>query len=338
MGDISVFRVMTRWTLPELFKLLSWIRQTGAKIVHIQYNAAIYNNHIMINLLPFFIKSFLRGVKVVITFHEMTGPGIFWKLWLRICLRYTDRIIMTNKKYADILLKESPSSLSKISVIPVGSCLEEDLASAVTQEECASLRRGLNVDAQTFLIVYFGLIFPNRELEVLIRAVKSVIEEGRKVKLILIGGTSDIFSDLSARYKNKIDQCIAELSGEEFITRLGFLDSAHISKIMRCCEMVVSLYKSGVHAGCGSFIAALSCGLPVITTMADVPTEGLIHYQNALLLRNNNPEELKGYMLELINDRALRERLSCGARALFKGYTWEAISLRTIAVYNSLKI
>lgn len=336
MDKILVLRIMKEWALPELLKLLSIIKQNSSKIVHIQYNATLYNNHIMINLLPLFIKRFMPGVKVVITFHEMIGPGIFWKLWFYVCLKFTDRIIMTNKKYADILLRQNPSSINKISIITVGGCVEDAGVYRLTDEERSSLRQGLNVDGETILIVSFGLIFPNKELEVLIRAAKSIIEEGKKIKLIFIGGESDIFPDLSMEYRDKIDQYIKSLGMEEFVIRLGFMDSSRILKMIQCSDMAVLLYKNGVHSGCCSFITVLSCGLPVITTAGETAMEGLVNYKNTLLLKNNETAQLKQYMLELINDKQLRARLSSQAWELSKRYTWDVISERTKEVYSSL--
>jgi len=336
MDSIRVLRIMKEWVLPELLKLLSVIKQNGSKIVHIQYNAALYNNHITINLLPFLIKRFMPGIKVVITFHEMIGPGFLWKLWFYVCLRFTDRIIMTNEKYADILSRHSPKSTKKISIIPVGSCVENEQAYRLTNEECSFLRQSLNVDDETALIVSFGLIFPNRELEVVVRAAKSIIEEGKKIKLMLIGGESDIFRNVSVRYRDEVIRYIKSLDMENFVMRAGFVDSERLSKTIQCADMAVLLYKSGVHSGCGSFITVLSCGLPVITTAGETVMEGLVNYKNALLLENNEAGQLKQYMLELINDKQLRERLSMGARELSKRYAWDLISRRTIEVYNSL--
>ena len=337
MDSIRVLRVMKEWAFAELLKLLFRIKQDCAKIVHIQYNAALYNNHIMINFLPFFIKRFMPGVKVVITFHEMIGPGIFWKLWFHACLRFTDRIIMTNEKYRDILLRHSPKSAKKISIIPVGSCVEDEQAYRLTNEERSSLRQSLNVDEETTLVVSFGLIFPNRELEVVIRAARSIIEEGRKIKLMLIGGESDIFSNISVRYRDKVTQHIKSLNMENFVIHTGFVDRGRLSQTIQCADMAVLLYKSGVHSGCGSFITTLSCGLPVITTAGETVMEGLVNYKNTLLLKNNEAGQLKQYMLGLINDKQLRERLSAGARELSRRYTWDLISEHTIEVYSSLK-
>lgn len=335
IDKVDVHRIMNNWNVFELFKLIRALKQIKLDIIHIQYAALIYHNHILINFIPFFIKVFIPKVKVIITFHEMIGPGIFWRLWFFIFLKFADSIIVTSRINIDWLLKFNYSLKKKISLVPVGSSIPEEKMRRPTDAERNALRQSLGIDNQTFAIASFGFIFPDKNLEMLIRVTKMLIDKGSNIKLMFIGGTSDMVCGLDQRYKSKLLNYAKDMEADNFISHAGFIESKELSRMLLSMDAGVLLYKDGASSSRSSFVTVLSCGLPIITTLGASAGE-LVNYRNTLLLRNGDEKQLKNYIEELINSSELRRNLSCGGLELSKRYSWGTISKETVDIYNSL--
>lgn len=86
-----------------------------------------------------------------------------------------------------------------------------------------------------------------------------------------------------------------------------------------------------------SLLQAMAAGLPVVATpetgAGDVITDG----KEGLLVLSRRPEELKGALLRLIQDRHMRLSMGSAARhAALTRNSWEAYGQRSLTLYNQL--
>lgn len=104
----------------------------------------------------------------------------------------------------------------------------------------------------------------------------------------------------------------------------GYLEDVH-TKIQRCSVCIVPLTWGG-----GSrlkILEAMALGTPVVSSNKGVEGLDVLHGRDVLIA--NDPETFSKYILALLEDRELRERIIQGARkTVEQNYDWEQIGLR----------
>jgi glycosyltransferase involved in cell wall biosynthesis len=80
-------------------------------------------------------------------------------------------------------------------------------------------------------------------------------------------------------------------------------------------------------------LEAMACGLPVVTTDSSSLRE--VAADAALLVEPGSPEALEEAMGRMLEDGALRDRLSEKGRQRASCFTWEATARRTAQVYEA---
>jgi glycosyltransferase involved in cell wall biosynthesis len=175
------------------------------------------------------------------------------------------------------------------------------------------------------LVLWVGRFVPEKGLEHLIKAAKIVASKKNNVKFLLIG-----YGPL----KNKIMQLAAEygLLG----VSVYFSDSMsrdEISKIMRkAAFLAFPSLKEGMPL---SVLEALACGLPIIGFNVSGLNELVVNGENGLLVQPRNNEALANAIICLLNDKALRTKLSDRARQLaVEKYQWPTVLSALENVYD----
>ena len=82
------------------------------------------------------------------------------------------------------------------------------------------------------------------------------------------------------------------------------------------------------------FLEAMHCGLPVVATTVDGPSDYLVHESNALLSDVGNVDALAYNVLRLLSGDALRQGLICHARKTAAAFTLEAMARKTVQEYQ----
>jgi glycosyltransferase involved in cell wall biosynthesis len=83
-------------------------------------------------------------------------------------------------------------------------------------------------------------------------------------------------------------------------------------------------------------MAALTHGMPIVTTHPRGPVPQLRDGENILLVPPQDPRALSVAITRLANDPGLRRRLGDGAQALAREFEWGRIAARTLEVFHEL--
>jgi glycosyltransferase involved in cell wall biosynthesis len=86
----------------------------------------------------------------------------------------------------------------------------------------------------------------------------------------------------------------------------------------------------------GSLMAALTHGVPIISTTPEIPIPELVHGENIYLVPPGDPDAIAEAIRVLANDPALRNRLGQGARELSWLFDWERIADRTMELFRDV--
>jgi glycosyltransferase involved in cell wall biosynthesis len=135
-----------------------------------------------------------------------------------------------------------------------------------------------------------------------------------------------------------LDEIRAQVEGldlQRVKLHFRFVTSEELVALYRATDVVVYPYRAITTSG--ALATGLAMGKAIITTDLPVFRELLTDRENALLVAPQDCDALAGALIELIQDRALRERLAGKVRAMnFGDESWLTIAEKTMETYESV--
>ncbi len=344
-ASVRVERVIYSWGWGCWRVLRDTAQRLRLDVINIQYQAAAYNMHPAINLLPlarrlYPLTRWPRPLPLIVTFHDLKVPYLFPKAgplrWQAVLMlaRHADGVIVTNLEDETIIESAIRSPQSAILRIPIGSNIAPRLPDGYNRDEW---RARWGVRPGEMLIGYFGFLHPLKGGQVLIRAVAELASEGYAVKLLHIGGrTGSSDPNTNAAYAARVESLAHELGVADRIAATGFMPPEHVTASFFATDVFALPYVEGASLRHGTFHAALAHGRAVVTTHPPVPLVELRDGENVLLVQPNDVHALADGIRRVMCDSALRARLEQGAAELAREFTWDRIAARTAQVYEQV--
>jgi glycosyltransferase involved in cell wall biosynthesis len=335
---IVVHRRIGSWDVRCWRSIADVVRRHSFEGLNIQYEPAAYSMQVGVNFLP--SRFTRRSIKlpIVTTFHDLLVPYLFpkagslrWKV-VEYLARHSDAVIVTNEE-DHTHLSNLQRPISNLHLIPIGSNIDP---ARVDHFDLPQERSRWTVRSDEYLIGYFGFLNLSKGGEVLMRALKALIGDGVRVKLLLIGGRMGSSDPTNAEYAAQVDRLIEVLGLKDHVIATGYLDSIGVSRALLACDVMALPYLDGASLRRGSLMAAIAHGRAIVTTMPQYPIGGLTHDRSALFVPPNDPISLANAIRQTLIDPERRARLERGASEAAKLYTWDRIAAQTIEVYRSV--
>lgn len=318
--DICVCPVVEAWNRRGATTVMQIIKERKTDVVSLQYVPHGFEPH----GLPFGLIGFISEIKKtdvpVFTFcHEVywryrrfnlkfLSESLLMAYISKQILRQSDDVATSISHYANMIKELCGKAVAKIPIasnIPV-----EDIDS----EEKAALKSKIAPNGE-FIVAFIG----KRDLSVVSKAIKLLIADGLRLKLLLIGKTNNL---------QDID--------ENHVYRTGILDISDLSKFVSVADCMVMPERQD--AGCsfksGSLAAALSFGLPVITSKGIMTDEILQDRWNILFVNPKSEGSYYEAIASIVNDNLLIEEISHNAKAVGNMFTWQATYQRYMNIIN----
>jgi glycosyltransferase involved in cell wall biosynthesis len=355
----SVHPIMTNWSWRDLPRLGRFLKECSPDSIMLIYSHWIYMDHPMITFAPTVSKRFLKHVPFVTQFEvehgarmenaslgprlirksikQWSGPAeVDWEYGT--LLRDSDTVIVLSddfrKKFSQLL----PSVNEKTVLVPPPPIMK--LSPDNNGETRGLGRASLGVGSNEFLLAYFGYIYEEKGVDVLLQALAKVSKERNNVRLVIIGGTQDD-SQHDDSYSDKLYLLADSLGISEKVIWTGEYpaDSDFASVCLRSADACVLPFDRGVTLNRSSFAAAVAHGLPTITTRGDSLESQFDDRRQVLLCPPKNPDALASLINELISDSQLQRELSAGALELAdKWFSWNRALNVTIAALKGERI
>lgn len=262
-----------------------------------------------------------RGSKIVLTVHDLmphdTGEAhkqTFGELYAMV-----DGIICHSENIKTRLSTEFSVPEEKIAVIPHGPFFYD------LPETGAQALKGLNLPPGKPLILWQGIIFPYKGIDLLLNAWQRV-EEKNDDACLLIAGTG------SPEFTQQIYEQVRLLGLRRVQLNLRFISTEELVALYRAADIVVYPYRAITTSG--ALATGLALGKTIVASDLPVFRELLTDRQNALLVDPQDTAALSSALLELCEDPVLRERLSANVKAMnFGDQSWLLIADRTRKFY-----
>lgn len=245
--NIEIIPIAHEWFFSELPNIVRAIRQWSPDIVHIQYPTLGYKKYWAPYFLPLLLRFF--RINVVQTWHESPTRFRFFPNSLT-----RDYLIGVEPNFLEIMKQRYKYFVSRkfSTYIPIGSNIRKV---NLTQEQRKEIRARF-VSPDKKLVVYFGFLYPDKNVEALFDIADPVRDT-----LVLVSQL-----DMLNPYHKIIDQRMKQSDWSQNCFATGFLSAEDVAKILSVADAAIFPFKNGVGMRNGSFLAAKLQGTFAITT------------------------------------------------------------------------
>lgn len=175
-----------------------------------------------------------------------------------------------------------------------------------------------------FQILFVGRLAPEKNIPLLIKAVKSLIAQGKKVHLWVIG---------EGGQRNYLEKLANELGVKNEVSFLGQKTHSELANYYVSCDVFVlpsTLETQGLVA-----MEAMKFAKPVIVTKDIVSAKELVDdEQNGFIVDSQDPNELASKLNLLLNSEELREQMSKASFEKSKTFSSAHIVSITTGIYQ----
>jgi glycosyltransferase involved in cell wall biosynthesis len=263
----------------------------------------------------------------VVTFHDMTfflfpqlhtrARRLFFPTAMRISARQADAIITVSESTRQDAIRLLAIDPGKIFTTQLG--VDPSFRTISDLGEKSRVIAKYNLPER--FILYLGTIEPRKNLPVLIRAYRQLVNNGTSHKLVLVGKYGWMYEDVL--------DLVDELGLEDRVCFAGYVPQDDLPLVYNLASLFV--YPT-IYEGFGlPALEAMACGVPVITSqIASLPE---IVGDAGILIPVNNVEALSEAMSRVLDDSALREKLINDGQLRAKTFSWERTAQLTWQVY-----
>jgi len=172
------------------------------------------------------------------------------------------------------------------------------------------------------LIVYFGRLHYQKNVDLLIRSFKLVKEKISDVKLIIIGSGIDF---------EKLKKMSSE---DKDIIMTGFVPDNELIDYLRGADVVV--FPSRGENASFTIMEAMACELPVISSDTGNAKQ-ILDNDRGIVFGKYTEEEIAEKCIQVLSDENMANKMGKDARIYVEeNHSWDKISKRTEALYKSI--
>ena len=311
-------------TALNLFVLTARFLIRPPEVLHVQYLPMLRSR---LPLDWWFVRLVRRrGARVVLTVHDLLPHdtadryrGVFQRLYAGV-----DSFICHSETVAERLASEFAVPADRTFVIPHGPFFY-DLPSGAGQ---GAVRAHYKIEPQQQVVLWQGIIFPYKGLDLLLDAWAEVEAGANDATLIVVGtGSAAMLDEVRAQ--------VAWLGLERVVLDLRFLSAEELTALYRAAAVVAYPYRAITTSG--ALATGVALGKAVVASDLPVFRELLTDGVDALLVPPGDTAALAHAFLRVLQDAALRERLEAAMQAKdFGSASWRVIAAATEAVYRAL--
>lgn len=264
-----------------------------------------------------------RGAKVVLTVHDLvphdTGDqyrAVFLSLY-----RAVDQLICHSSAVQARLESEFRVPTDRIHVIPHGPFFYD-----LPPSQDKGVRKQYGIAPDQKIVLWQGIIFPYKGLDVLLDAWAQVEASGTPATLVVVGtGSVGITGEVRRQAE--------ELGLKHLILDLRFTSTEELVALYRAAAIVVYPYRAITTSG--ALATGIALGKAIVASDLPVFRELLTDGEDALLIPPGEAGALSAAVLKVLGSRELQEQFETRMRAReFGQESWRIIAQETAAVYR----
>ena len=265
---------------------------------------------------------------VVTTFHTvLADPTAVQRAVMQRIVNASSKVVVMANKGRELLRSVYQVPDDKIEVIAHGI---PDVA--FVGPDAAKARLGFSDKP---VILTFGLLSPNKGIEVVIDAMPSILQRRPDAVYVVLGATHpNLVRDQGEAYRESLMARVRELGVEDHVVFLDrFVDQATLLEFISMCDVYVTPYLNEAQMTSGTLAYSFGLGKPVVSTSywhaRELLTDG-----RGVLVPFGDAAAIGGEIAELLTDDARRQAMCLRAYAVSRTMTWERTAERYMSVFE----
>tara|TARA_B110000967_G_scaffold94205_1_gene96831 strand:+ start:204 stop:1349 length:1146 start_codon:yes stop_codon:yes gene_type:complete len=310
---------------------INWILGTVFSVFHARFSGiSVFHFHIFYtNFLVLFNLLFVKILfgKVVLTVHDVSSFSNSSNSLIITNLIYklSDRIITHNQFSKSEIINVNTNLEPYISIVPHGNYIPF----INIQFNKEKSRKILAIPNNRRVLLFFGMIKKVKGLEILLSALKGVVEKNPDVLLVIAGKPWE--NDFSV-YQNIIDE--NNLS-DYVLLHTKFIQQENVEHYYCASDLVVLPYKKIYQSGV--LMMTLSFERPALVSDLPPLTEIISNNENGFVFKTENVSDLTNKLNSILINEVLMEKVRVkGVELIKKKYDWVDIGRQTLQAYLSL--
>ncbi len=299
----------------------------GPGVIALQHEFGIFGGPLGEDVL-----SLIRAARrpIVSTFHTVPlVPDPARRALLRAIADASARVVVMSRRGAELLARVYGVARSHVEVIPHG-------VPDVPFQPTEPTRRRLGYGDER-IILSFGLLGPNKGLELAIRGLAAARTRVPPTRLVIAGRTHpEIVRRDGEAYRESLRQLAADLGVLDRLTFVDhYLDSAELRDWLSAADVFVTPYNDSAQITSGTLAYAVASGRAVVSTPYEHAQE-LLSNDVGVLVPFGDAHALGAAFRGLLLDDAARERMRWRAWCAGRSMVWPAVGRRYADLFRQV--
>jgi glycosyltransferase involved in cell wall biosynthesis len=268
---------------------------------------------------------------IVTTLHTVLAePTAAQREVLARIVEVSSKIVVMAEKGRELLRLVYQVPDEKIEIIPHGipdfAFVEPDLAKA---------KRGFSNRA---VILTFGLLSPNKGIDVMIDAMPSILKSKRGAVYVILGATHpNLVRNQGEAYRESLKARVRELGIENHVVFLDqFVDLPTLLDFISMCDVYVTPYLNEAQMTSGTLAYSFGLGKAVVSTPYWHARE-LLADGRGILVPFSDAAAIGGEIAKLLTNDTLRLAMRKRAYASSRSMIWERSAERYMSVFEGTR-
>ncbi|MDI6858525.1 MAG: glycosyltransferase family 4 protein [Dehalococcoidia bacterium] len=194
--------------------------------------------------------------------------------------------------------------------------------------DAGEIRRRRRIPADCFLVLALGILMPHRRIEDALEAVASLLNEGRRLHL-LIAGSPEQYPE----YAYSLREMARRLRITEHVTFAGAVDENELKLYYHACDAF--LFPNENQTWALAVIEAMACGKPVVVSRGAAVQEVLEDGKTALLVPPRDPDAIAAALRRLMDGPGLAAQVAGnGQRFVADTFSWRRYAQSMLAIFE----
>ncbi|MEN6619533.1 MAG: glycosyltransferase [Rikenellaceae bacterium] len=296
---------------PKLAKRINQSKQI--KIVLVQHEFGFYETQ------EEAFEQFLNKINkpVMIVFHTVIpNPDEYLRTRVKNMVDAAVSIIVMTKNASMVLIKDYEIEENKITVIAHGTHLVPHINKEFLKEKYRVSGRKV--------LTTFGLLSSGKSIETTLESLPAIIKTSPEVVFLVIGKTHPmVIKSEGEKYREMLEARVAELELQDHVRFINsFLALPELLELLQLTDIYLFTSNDPNQAVSGTFVYAMSCACPIISTPIPHATEVLTK-DTGIIFDFCNSQQLAEGVMRLLDDEPLRDSISTNTLQKIVSTAWE---------------
>lgn len=309
---LKAINKIKKWDLDVIHSQTEFGVGTFARIIAKQFNIPLV--HTYHTMYEDYIHYITRG------YFKKSSKKLVEYFTLFYCDKTISELVVPTKKAYELFKKKYKVDRN-IYIVPTGIEVEKFYVENNKDINRDKAREKLGLKKDDFVILFVGRIATEKNIELLLSSMKSLISVSKDIKLLIVGDGPDLEYYQDYVNKNEIDKNVI------FTGKVPWEDIVSYYLISDCFATASQTETQGL-----TVIEAMAASLPIVCIDDESFKDTVIDELNGLVF--NNRREYKKCIIRLYKDRELLRRLSNQARIASETHSSKYFAEQILDVYK----